>query len=188
MHKYIEIEAFGNYVLRIMNNKKTFNNLFKCNNINYKYIYVLYNIIENVMNNLSNNINETNDLGIQRDNLIQIFNQILAHIDNLYPNNFNFGTQEIYLFGKMIKSVLKNLNKRINVSTNNEEENNNSNFNNKINSIIEQIYSVILPKYITNYYKIIFSIFENRDKKLNIDYSLESHTHDRKGKVINKYK
>ena len=174
IHKYIEIDSFGNYIVRIINNKKTFNNLFKCNNINYKYIYVLYNIIENVMNNLSNNINESNDLGIQGSNLINIFNEILSHIDNLYPINYNFANQELYLFGKMIKSVLKNLNKRIYGSTNNGEGENNTILNDKINSIIEQIYSVILPKYISNYYKIIISNFENKDKKLNLEYSLDN--------------
>ena len=184
INKYIEVDNFGNYIIRIMTNKKTFHNLFKCQNINNKYIIALYNIIENVMNNLSTNINESSDYSIQGGNIINIFNEIIEHINNYILNNFNFGSKELYLCGKIIKSVLKNLNKKVtffqnnnNENANNTEENNNSNVINKINSIIEKIYSLVLPKYLKCFYNIIITIFDEKDKKLNIDYLLDDIFH-----------
>ena len=179
LNKYIEVDNFGNYIIRILTNRKTFHNLFKMQNINNKYIFALYNITENVMHNLSNNINESNNNNIQGGNFIYIFNEIIDHINNYYLINFNLGNKELYLLGKIIKLVLKNLNKKIaffqnnnNDNTNGVEENNNSNVIKQINSIIEQIYSLILPKYLKSFYNIILTIFDDKNKKLNLDYSL----------------
>ena len=180
INKFIEVDNFGNYIIRIITNKKTFNNLFKCQNINNKYIIALYNIIENIMNNLSSNINQSNDYSIQGGNIIYIFNEIIEHIINYYLINFNYGSKELYLLGKIIKSVLNNLNTKAiflqynnNDNTNDTEENNNSNVIKQINSVIEQIYSIVLPKYLKSFYNIIFTIFDEKDKKINIDYSLD---------------
>ena len=180
IHKYIDIENFGNYIVRSLKNKKTFDNLFKCKNINIKYIFVLFNIIENVINNLANNLNE-NNYNSQGGNIIYIFNEILEHISIFFSINFNFANTELYLYGKIVRTLIKNLNKKNtilqnnkNATPNNEQENNNSNVINQINTIIEQLYSLILPKYICNYYKYIISIFNEKDKKLYIDYSLDN--------------
>ena len=180
LHRYMDIDNFGNYVLRILKNKKTFDNLFKTKNINIKYIFVLFNIIENVINNLSNNIND-NNYSIQGGNIIYIFNEILEHINYFYGVNFNFANTELYLIGKIIRTLIKNLNKKCTIlqnikndNPNIAEENNNSNVINEINNIIEQLYSAIIPKYISYYYKYIISIFDEKNKKLHIDYSLDN--------------
>ena len=177
INKYIEIDKFNNYIMRILNNKKTFDNLFKCININNKYIIDLYEIIENVMNNLLNNINEKSDIGILKSKIINIFNAILQHVDNLYTVNNNFGNIELYLCGKLIKTIIKNFNNlisQINNNTNNSVDNN-SNVIAQINIIIEELYTVILPKYINSFYNRISTLFENgKDKKINLDYSLDS--------------
>ena len=177
INKYIEIDKFNNYVMRILNNKKTFDNLFKCKNINNNYIIDLYKIIENVMNNLSNNINEKSDTGILKSKIINIFNAILQHVDNLYTVNNNFGNIELYLCGKVIKTVIKNLNNLINqINKNpNNSVDNNSNVIEQINIILEDIYTVILPKYINSFYSRISTLFENsKDKKINLDYTLDN--------------
>ena len=177
INKYIEIDKFNNYIMRILNNKKTFDNLFKCININNKYIIDLYEIIENVMNNLLNNINEKSDIGILKSKIINIFNAILQHVDNLYTVNNNFGNIELYLCGKLIKTILKNFNNLINQINNNTNNSvdNNSNVIAQINIIIEELYTVILPKYINSFYNRISTLFENsKDKKINLDYSLDS--------------
>ena len=179
INKYIEIDNFGNYILRILNNKKTFDNLFKCKNINKKFIFDLFNIIDNVVNNLSNNINVNTDIENSGKNILSILNAILEHINKFHDDiNFNFANTEFYLFGKLIRTVLKNLNKSLNSpkndNTKNTLENNNSNVTDQINSIIEQIYSLILPKYLTNLYRIIVSIFDNKEKKINLDHSLDN--------------
>ena len=180
INKYIQIDNINNYILRILKNKKTFANLFKSNNINKKYIFDLYNILENVMNNLSNNI-EIIDNGIQGGNIIFLINEILEHISNSYVFNFNFSNTELCQCGKIIKSIIKNLNKIPNISqesnknsTNTSLENNNSNVIDKINSTLEQIYSTILPKYINIFYKTINSLFDDKDRKLNLDYTLDN--------------
>ena len=177
INKYIEIDKFNNYIMRILNNKKTFDNLFKCININNKYIIDLYEIIENVMNNLLNNINEKSDIGILKSKIINIFNAILQHVDNLYTVNNNFGNIELYLCGKLIKTIIKNFNNLINQINNNTNNSvdNNSNVIAQINIIIEELYTVILPKYINSFYNRISTLFENsKDKKINLDYSLDS--------------
>ena len=81
--------------------------------------------------------------------------------------------------GKIIKLVIKNLNniiyQFIGNNANSSVDNNNSNVMNNINAIIEQIYSTILPKYINSFYKRISNIFEEKkDKKINLDYSLDN--------------
>ena len=180
IHKYIDIDNFGNYIVRTLKNKKTFNNLFKCKNINIKYIFVLFNIIENVINNLANNINE-NNYSIQGGNIIYIFNEILDHINNFSSVNYNFANTELYLCGKIIRTLIKNLIKKKAILQNNKnenpnasEENNNSNVINQINTIINQLYSLILNKFICNYYKYIVSILDEKNKKLYINYSLDN--------------
>jgi hypothetical protein len=180
IQKYIDIENFGNYIVRSLKNKKTFDNLFKCKNINIKYIFVLFNVIENVINNLANNIND-NNYSSQGGNIIYIFNEILEHISIFFSINFNFANTELYLYGKIVRTLIKNLNKKNtnlqnnkNATPNNEQENNNSNVINQINTIIEQLYSLILPKFICIYYKYVISIFNEKDKKLYIDYSLDN--------------
>ena len=179
INKYIEIDKFTNYIIRILSNKKTFDNLFKHNNINNKYIVDLYNTIQSVMNNLSSNINEKTDTNMLSAKIIYIFNEIIDHFNNCYDINNNFSNNELYLCGKIIKLVIKNLNniiyQFIGNNANSSVDNNNSNVMNNINAIIEQIYSTILPKYINSFYKRISNIFdEKKDKKINLDYSLDN--------------
>jgi Na+/phosphate symporter len=113
INKYIDIENVGNYVIRSLNNKKTFENLFKCNNINKKFIFDLFNAIENVINNLSNNIHVNNDIEKAGKNILNILNEIFEHINKFYDINFNFSITEFYLYGKIIRTVLRNLNKKL---------------------------------------------------------------------------
>ena len=178
INKYIEIDKFNNYIIRILSNKKTFDNLFKNKNINNKYILDLYNIIQKVMNNLTTNINEKTDVSMLKTKIIYIFNEIIEHFDNCYDVNNNFSNNELYLFGNIIKSVIKNLNDICQFYKNNANssvDNNNSNVIDNINAIVEQIYSVILLKYINSFFKRISNIFENnKDKKINLDYSLDN--------------
>ena len=183
INKYIDIENVGNYVIRSLNNKKTFENLFKCNNINKKFIFDLFNAIENVINNLSNNIHVNNDIEKAGKNILNILNEIFEHINKFYDINFNFSITEFYLFGKIIRTVLRNLNKKLhyqkidnnnNNTNNNTIENNNSNVTDQINSVIEQVYSLTIPNYINTLYKIIISILDNKDKKINLDNSLDN--------------
>ena len=181
INKYIQIDNISNYILRILNNKKTFDKLFKCNNINKKYVFDLYNILENVMINLTNYIGEINDNGIHGGNIINLFNEILDHINNSYAFNFNFSNTELCQCGKIIKNIIKNLSKSLISSkgnnkdnTNNILENNKSNVSDKISATLEQIYSTILPKYINIYYKTISSLFDDKDRKLNLDYTLDN--------------
>ena len=178
INKYIEIDKFNNYIIRILSNKKTFDNLFKNKNINNKYITDLYNAIQKVMNNLTTNINEKTDLNMLKAKIIYIFNEIIDHFDNCYVVNNNFSNNELYLFGNIIKSVIKNLNDICLFNKNNANssvDNNNSNVIDNINTIIEQIYSTILPKYINSFFKRISNVFENnKDKKINLDYSLDN--------------
>jgi hypothetical protein len=178
INKYIEIDKFNNYIIRILSNKKTFDNLFKNKNINNKYITDLYNAIQKVMNNLTTNINEKTDLSMLKAKIIYIFNEIIDHFDNCYVVNNNFSNNELYLFGNIIKSVIKNLNDICLFNKNNANssvDNNNSNVIDNINTIIEQIYSTILPKYINSFFKRISNVFENnKDKKINLDYSLDN--------------
>ena len=179
INKYIEIDNVGNYIWKILNNKKTFDNLFKCKNINKKFIFDLFNIIDNVVNNITNNINVNNNIENAGKNILSILNTIFEHINKFHDDiNFNFANTEFYLFGKLIRTVLKNLNKNLytpkNDNTNNTLENNNSIVIDQILQIIEQIYSFILPKYITNLYTIILSIFNNKEQKINLDHSLDN--------------
>ena len=171
IYKYIEINKFSNFIAKVLKNKKTFDNLFKYQNINNKYIEDLYEILEYVMNNLSKNDNNN---CIQ---IVQIFNQILDNINHFYLINPNFANMQLCLCGKIIKSVIKNIklydNKSGNVSI---VENSNSNVNDTIqnNSFLEGIYSSILPNYVNIVYNTINSVFNNKDNKIGLDYSLDN--------------
>ena len=171
IYKYIEIDKFSNFISKVLKNKKTFDNLFKCQNINNKYIEDLYGIIENVMNNLSKNDNNN------CTQIVQIFNQILDNINHFYHINPNFANLQLYLCGKIIKSVMKNIklyeNKSGNISS---VENSNSNVNDTIqsNSFLEGIYSSTLPNYVNTVYNAINSVFNNNDNKIGLDYSLDN--------------
>ena len=171
IYNFIEVDNFNNYIMRILSNKKTFNNLFKNKNINNKYIVELYGIVEKVMNNLSNDVNEDINIG---GKLIYIFNEILEHINNLYSINSNLANTELYLCGKLIKLVLKNLKCKNNNKPDNKEENNNSNVIDPISSTLEQIYSLVFPKYAKIYYNTIFSIFDDKKSKIGLEYSLDN--------------
>jgi hypothetical protein len=171
IYKYIEIEKFSNFISKILKNKKTFDNLFKCQNINNKYIEDLYGILEYLMNNLSNNDNNNST------QIIQILNQILDNINHFYQINPNFANLQLYLCGKIIKSVMKNIKLNDNKSGNiSSVENNNSNVNDSFqnNSILEGIYSLILPKYVNIVYNSFNSVFNNNDNKIGLDYSLDN--------------
>lgn len=171
IYKYIEINKFSNFIAKVLKNKKTFDNLFKYQNINNKYIEDLYEILEYVMNNLSKNDNNN---CIQ---IVQIFNQILDNINHFYHINPNFANIQLCLCGKIIKSVIKNIklydNKSGNVSS---VENSNSNVNDTVqnNSFLEGIYSSILPNYVNIVYNTINSVFNNKDNKIGLDYSLDN--------------
>ena len=170
IYKYIENDKFSNFISKILKNKKTFDNLFKCHNINNKYIEDLYGILENVMNNLSKN--DSNCIQI-----VQIFNQILDNINHFYHINPNFANMQLYLCGKIIKSVMKNIklydNKSGNISS---VENSNSNVNDtpQNDSFLEGIYSSILPNYVNIVYNAINSVFNTKDNKIGLDYSLDN--------------
>lgn len=123
------------------------------------------------MNNLSKNDNNN---CIQ---IVQIFNQILDNINHFYHINPNFANLQLCLCGKIIKSVIKNIklydNKSGNVSS---VENSNSNVNDTVqnNSFLEGIYSSILPNYVNIVYNTINSVFNNKDNKIGLDYSLDN--------------
>ena len=77
----------------------------------------------------------------------------------------------------MIKSVIINIKLNDNKSDNiSSVENNNSNVNDlsQNNSILEGIYSSILPNYINTVYNVISSLFNNKDNKIGLDYSLDN--------------
>lgn len=167
INKYIEIDSFNFFITKVLKNKKTFDKLFKYQNINNKYIEDLYGILESIIKN--NNVNCTQ--------IVQILNQILENTNHFYNINPNFANMQLYFCGKIIKLVMENIkiydNQNGNISG---VENNNSNVNDIIqdNSILEGIYSTILPIYVNIVYSTINSLFSNKENKIGLDYSLDN--------------
>jgi hypothetical protein len=180
INKYIEIDNCKNFIIRILSNKKTFDNIFKYKNISKKYIVDLYYIIQSIIIGLTRNINENiGNTDVIKSKIIFIFNEILKHIDNYYNFNINFSNVELYLFGKTINICIKSLNSIINQinknNENNETDSNNSKLVEQIDLILQEIYSTVLPNYINSFYSRISKIFENnKDKKINFEYALDN--------------
>ena len=180
INKYIEIDNCKNFIIRILSNKKTFDNIFKYKNISKKYIVDLYYIIQSIIIGLTRNINENiGNTDVIKSKIIFIFNEILKHIDNYYNFNVNFSNVELYLFGKTINICIKSLNSIINQinknNENNETDSNNSKLVEQIDLILQEIYSTVLPNYINSFYSRISKIFENnKDKKINFEYALDN--------------
>lgn len=161
--KYIDfinknIGYVGNHVLKILSNKKTFNLLFKTQNINNKYMFILFNIIENIMTNLTNNSkNENDNLQLLKNSL----NLIIDYLESFYSIEQNLSNLVFYIFGKLIKTLLKILNEK------SKQEN-----QEQTNATIDDFYKSIIPKYIELLYKRILSVFDKNNTTINFEYSL----------------
>ncbi len=166
INKYIYLDDFGNYILRILSNSKTFKNLYKSKYISIDYINNLYNISGIILNNIATNLNEHKNININ-DILINILLKIIEHINEFYKINPNYANLELHLFGKIVRSIISKLNEKLEIHDNNTED------NPKINSTIELIYSSILPKYIKRIYDIIMEIFDDKNKN-NFEYELDN--------------
>ena len=165
IYKYIYLDNFGNFVLSMINNEKTFKSLYKYKNINANYIYDLFNITRFIINNLISKYNEYKNIN---EKLLNFSKNIIEYINNYHKINANLANLELYLFGKTILETINNLNQKI---INITGDSSNTLEISQINSILELIYSSIVPRYIKSVYRIIQSL---DNKNASFEYILDN--------------